>query len=217
MFSAAMLVAFSGCVKTSMLVESETAQKSDDEFSTNLKRYKGAFKQVETRVERDSVIEELLTASDMQCNAFQYKADEEEETDGIYTSIFNIAGKYIGLDIAKDAIEAVSTIADMQQKKSNQDKYAQALKPNIIMAVQVSREKYLQKIKAKQQQGLKQYGIFEFEKDLEAYDKRCSTYYGLIEINKALKMSMQAPTKESQRIKVEEVKEKIKAVTKEIK
>ena len=207
------------CVETQHLLEpARTVEKNDDEFRTNLKRYKGAFKQVQTKQDRDNIIEELLTASDMQCNAYQYKEeDEEEETDGIYTSIFNIAGKYIGLDIAKDAIEAVSTIADMQQKKSNQDKYAQALKPNIIMAVQVSREKYLQKIKAKQQQGLKQYGIFEFEKDLEAYDKRCSTYYGLIEINKALKMSMQAPTKESQRIKVEEVKEKIKAVTKEIK
>ena len=201
------------CVETQQLLDTSISEKSDDEFRTNLKRYKGAFKQVQTRQERDSIIEELLTASDMQCNAYQYK-DDEEETDSIYTSMFNIAGKYIGLDVAKDAIEAVSMIADSRQKKSNQDKYAQALKPNIIRAVQISREKYLQKIKDKQQESLKKYGIFDFQKDLEAYDKRCSTYYGLIEINKALKMSMQAPTKESKRIKVEEVKEKIKAVTK---
>jgi len=208
---------FLGCVAPMGLVDIKPAP-DDGKFHTDFSHYQGAFKMPRTKQERDALISELISASNMQCNAYQYKSSQEseDETNSGYVTMFKIVGKYIGLDIANDAIDAVSVISDMGQKKSNRDKYAQALKPNIIKGIELSRKKYLQEIKKHQKEDLKSYSILDFQEDLKAYDKRCATYYGLMEINKALEMSQTLPSEESKIIKVEEVKKKIAAVTKEV-
>ncbi len=206
-----------GCAETMNLVDTKEAV-DDGSFHTDLTHYKGAFKTPRTKEQRDALISELITASNMQCNAYQYQPskEKEEQTSSGYVTMFKIVGKYIGLDIANDAIDAVSAISDMGQKKSNRDKYAAALKPNIIKGVEVARKKYLAKIKTRQAKGLQSYSILDFQEDLKAYDKRCSTYYGLMEINKALEASLSMPSTKKSNIKVDEIKEKIKAVTKEV-
>jgi len=78
--------------------------------------------------------------------------------------------------------------------------------------VQIARKKYLQKIQQHKELDLETYPISKVREDLKAYDKRCSTYYGLIEITNALEKQ----DEEAKSIDINEVKSKIKEVTKEV-
>jgi hypothetical protein len=214
-----LVLLYSGCYEVPNLIETSSldVQKEDKNFHTDLGRFDEEFKTASTKEQRNQLIDELVTASNMECNSFLYKADSQpkEEVGSVYTSMFKIVGKYIGLDIAKDAIDAVSAVSEMGKKQNNQDKYAQALKPNIIKAVQISRKKYLQTIYSSKALDLEKYPLQKVKEDLDNYDKHCSTYYGLLEINKALERQ-NTPTQEVSIIDIDEVKTKIKKVTKEV-
>jgi hypothetical protein len=192
-------------------------QEADRGFHTDMSHFLSEFSQVKTKKQRNRLIEELVTASDMECSAYQYRqTDKVPEDDSGYMAMFKIVGKYIGWDIAKDAISAVSLLSDSATKKSNQDKYAQALKPNIIKAVQIARQKYLKKIAHSKTLSIKQYGLEDVKEDIQNYDKRCSTYYGLMEITRALQNQEDVAKEEAKIIDVDEVKVKIKEVTKAV-
>jgi hypothetical protein len=214
-----LVVLLTGCLRVDQVIDTSAlvTQKKDKNFHTDLQRFEDEFNSVKTKEQRNKLTDQLITASNMECNAYQYKttAESEEGTNGVYTYMFKTVGKYIGLDIAKDAIDAVSAISDMGTK-SNQDKYTQALKPNIIKAVQIARKKYLQKIQEHKQLDLQEYSISKVKEDLEAYDKRCSTYYGLMEITNALEKQQDQSNKEIKSININEVKSKITEVTKEV-
>jgi len=212
-----LVVLLTGCLRVDQVIDTTSAltvpKKEDKNFHTDLQRFEDELNSVKTKEQRNKLTDQLITASNMEVNAYLYKTTNkpEEETNGVYTYMFKTVGKYIGLDIAKDAIDAVSAISDMGTK-SNQDKYTQALKPNIIKAVQIARKKYLQKIQEHKQLDLQEYSISKVKEDLEAYDKRCSTYYGLMEITNALEKQ----DEEAKNININEVKWKIKEVTKEM-
>jgi hypothetical protein len=217
-----LVVLLAGCMRVDQVIDTTTAltaqKKEDKNFHTDLQRFEDELNSVKTKEQRDRLVDQLITASNMECNTYLYKTagEPEEETDGVYTYMFKTVGKYIGWDIAKDAIDAVSAISDVGEKKRNQDKYTQALKPNIIKAVQIARKKYLQKIQTHKQLGLQEYPVAKVKEDLEAYDKRCSTYYGLMEITNALEKQQDQSDQKAKSIDINEVKSKIKEVTKEV-
>ncbi len=209
-----LIILLVGCVNVNQVIDTTALvpEKKDTSFHTDLQRFEDELNSIKTKEQRNKMIDQLITASNMECNAYQYKTtNEEEETSGVYAYMFKTVGKYIGLDIAKDAIDAVSAISDMGQK-SNQDKYTEALKPNIIKAVQIARKKQLQKFQQHKELDLQTYPISKVKEDLEAYDKRCSTYYGLMEITNALERQDEV----AKSIDINEVKSKIKKVTKEV-
>jgi hypothetical protein len=214
-----LVVLFFGCHEINQMVETTTAlsqtKKEEKSFHTNLQRFEEEFQNIKNKEDRNKLIDQLITASNMECNAYQYNMTQEDEskTDSVYTYMFKTVGKYIGWDIAKDAIDAVSALSDAGQERSNQEKYTQALKPNIIKAIQISRKKYLQKILEHKKLDLQAYPPSKVKEDLHNYDKRCSTYYGLMEITNALEKQ----NDEASSINVDEVKTKIKEVTEEVK
>lgn len=212
-----LIVLLFGCHEIDQMVETAalTQTKKETSFHTNLQRFEEEFKNIKDKEERNKLIDQLITASNMECNTYQYNMTQEDEskTDGVYTYMFKTVGKYIGWDIAKDAIDAVSALSDAGQEKSNQEKYTQALKPNIIKAIQISRKKYLQKILEHKKLDMQAYPLSKVKEDLNNYDKRCSTYYGLMEITNALEKQ----NDEARSINVDEVKTKIKEVTQEVK
>lgn len=210
-----LIILLVGCVDVNQVIDTRALvpEKKDTSFHTDLQRFEDELNSIKTKEQRNKLIDQLITASNMECSAYQYKTtNEPEETSGVYATMFKTIGTYIGLDIAKDAIDAVSALSDLGETKSNQDKYTQALKPNIIKAVQIARKKYLQKIQQHKELDLQGYPISKVKEDLEAYDKRCSTYYGLMEITNALEKQ----DEEAKSININEVKSKIKEVTKEV-
>ena len=214
-----LLILLAGCygVRDSVVTEPLVAQEVDNGFHTDMSHFLSEFSQVKTQQQRNKLIEELVTASNMECSAYQYQeTNQPPEDDSGYMAMFKIVGKYIGWDIAKDAMSAVSLLSDSATQKSNQDKYAQALKPNIIKGIQIARVKYLKKIERSKSLVLKSYSLEDVKKDIQNYDKRCSSYYGLMEITRALQNQEDASKEEAKIIDVEEVKVKIKEVTKAV-
>ncbi len=215
-----LVMILAGCMRVDQVIDTAALvpEKKDKSFHTDLQRFGDELNSIKTKEQRNRLIDQLVTASNMECNAYQYKttSESEEETDGVYTYMFKTVGKYIGWDIAKDAIDAVSALSDIGEQKSAQDKYTQALKPNIIKAVQIARKKYLQKIEKHKQLNLQEYPISKVKEHLKAYDKRCSTYYGLMEITNALEKQQDQSDEELKSIDINEVKSKIKEVTKEV-
>ncbi len=212
-------ILLSGCHSVDQMIDTNSLvpQKTSREFATKLDRFALDLQAVKTIQDRNKVIDELVNASDMECSAYQYNLNQTDDTqtDTVYTYLFKKVGQYIGLDIAKDAIEAVSAMSDSTLQKRNQDKYTQALKPNIIKAIEIARKKYKQTIQKHKKLDLQHYSIEDVKEDLKAYDKRCSTYYGLLEITNALQ-KQEVSTTEKKSIDVESVKQTIKEVTKEV-
>ena len=106
----------------------------------------------------------------------------------------------------------LSKMLEKASKFCEDEKYTQALKPNIIKAVQIARKKQLQKIQQHENLDLQTYPISKVREDLKSYDKKCSTYYGLMEITNALEKQ----DEEAKSIDISEVESKIKEVTKEV-
>ncbi len=215
-----LLILLFGCQGLEQMVDTtalvpKTQEKS---FHTKVQRFEDELGSVKTKEERNKLVDALINASDMECSTYQYTMtqESEEKTDTIYTYMFKKVGQYIGWDIAKDAIDAVSTMTDADVKANNREKYTQALKPNIIKAVQIARKKYLHEIEQHKLLDLQAYSIIDVKKDLDNYDKRCSTYYGLLEITNALQKQEQSAN-QTKSIDVDAVKDKIKEVTKEVK
>ena len=209
-----------GCNDVQQMVNTSalTQNSQDKSFHTKIQRFEEELRSVKTKEERNKVVDALVNASDMECSTYQYNMSQEseEKTNTIYTYLFKKAGQYIGWDIAKDAIAAVSSMTDAGTEANNKEKYTQALKPNIIKAVQIARKKYLHKIEQHKQLDLQAYSVNDVKKDLENYDKRCSTYYGLLEITNALQKQEQSAA-QTKNIDVDAVKNKIKEVTQEVK
>ncbi|HIP59530.1 MAG TPA: hypothetical protein EYH01_03780 [Campylobacterales bacterium] len=103
-----------GCVNVNQVIDTTALvpEKKDTSFHTDLQRFEDELNSIKTKEQRNKVIDQLITASNMECSAHQYKTtnESEEETSGVYAYMFKSVGKYIGLDIAKDAIDAVSAL-----------------------------------------------------------------------------------------------------------
>ena len=217
----AIFILLSGCHGVDKMIDSNAlvVKKKSNGFATKIDRFDTDLQAVKTIQDRNKVVDDLLNASDMECSSYQYNLNQPQDdtqTDSVYTYLFKKVGQYIGFDIAKDAIEAVSAMSDSTLQKSNQDRYTQALKPNIIKAIEIARKKYKKTIQKHKQLDLQHYSIKDVKEDLKAYDKRCSTYYGLLEITNALQKQQEVSNKEIKSIDVEGVKKTIKEVTKEV-
>ena len=110
-----------GCygVRDSVVSTPLVVEETQSGFHTDMSHFLREFSQVKSKETRNKLIDELVTASNMECSAYQYReTNPVAEDDSGYMAMFNIVGKYIGLDIAKDAISAVSMLSDSSTKKS---------------------------------------------------------------------------------------------------
>lgn len=64
--------------------------------------------------------------------------------------------------------------------------YLEAVGTTIVRAISVAREKYNAKIKTKLTQKYSDYSSKQAIRDVQEYHRRCSFYYGLVEISKSL-------------------------------
>ncbi|GEM_PF-5474167 len=220
------LALFMGCSRENIQTLQSLSQTTNlsnqndaNTFHTDISHFQSTLRNVKNEEARNRLMDEILSASDMECSAYVYGALQkvDEQNEDAYTKMFRLVGKYIGLDIAKDAVEAVSDLSNPNER-ANVEKYNQALKPNIIKAIELARKKYKKEIIAKHKLPLSRYDSEQFLSDLTQYDKRCSTYYGLLEITKALEKAQDADTPpKTDAIDVHEVSRKIKEVTWQVK
>jgi hypothetical protein len=193
--------------------------KNDKNFHTDLLRFQSNIKNADSKDKRNNLIKEIIEASNMECNAYQYsllnEKPKENSTTSLYTSLFKSISSYIGLDIAHEAISAISSMQNIPKSQNIQEKYQKALTPNILKAIEISRAKYSKKIQKNMKDDIKKYPIRQALYDLDNYDKHCSAYYGMIEITNALNKQQTTPQSKNQ-INPQEIKSKITQITKEV-
>ncbi len=71
-----LIMLFIGCMRVDQVIDTTTAlttqKKEDKNFHTDLQRFESEFNSIKTKEQRDRLIEQLITASNMECNSYLY-------------------------------------------------------------------------------------------------------------------------------------------------
>ena len=210
------------------LINQQKSHKSS-EFQTNLDNFiNSPFHQEVTKEERDAFIKEFLFQSNMQCqhhltqtpHAQQEKQDEES----LYLTIFDTVSMIFGVSHLTESAKR-ALLSNTQESDGYQQKYQDALAPEILKGVEIGRVRYAKEILKRATKPLEKYPMKRVKKDMRTYDRQCNREYGLIEINRALmslKQNLQtpqesiAPQPKQSKIDPIVVKKKVEEVTKEV-
>jgi len=195
------------------------------EFRTNLENFVASpFHKNLSQEERNSFVKEFIFQSNMQCQHHLRQPSQTEsynqDEQNLYMSIFDTVSMVFGVSaITESAKKAL--MPNTQESNSNQQKYQNALTPEILKGVEIGRSRYANEILKKRTLTLKEYGTSELKRDMSKYDKQCNHAYGLIEINRALmalQQNIQEPSSTSSTVKIDpvEVKKKVEDVTKKV-
>jgi len=199
---------------------------TDMEFHTNLENFVSSpFHENIKKEERNSFIKEFIFQSNMQCqHHLRYPSNKRQENQNqneqdLYMNIFDTVSMVFGVShITESAKRAL--MPNTQESSSNQQKYQNALTPEILKGVEIGRKRYANEILNKHTLSIKEYGTNKIKNDMSKYDKQCNHAYGLIEINRALmalQQNMQSPNQTSTtKIDAITVKKKVEAVTKKV-
>ena len=194
-------------------------------FQTNLDNFVSSpFHKNLTQEERNRFIKEFIFQSNMQCqHHLQQPSQTQQNTQNeqnLYMNIFDTVSMLFGVShITESAKKALMT--NTQESSSNQQKYQNALTPEILKGVEIGRKRYANTILKKYPLPIKEYGTDALKKDMSNYDKQCNHTYGLIEINRALmalQQNIQEPSRTLSTVKIDpvEVKKKVEDVTKKV-
>ena len=222
-------IIFTGCIPSTL--QQSNLNISDEpkalRFNTNESTFITRLQPNISKNERNEFIDEFILKSDVQCRQYldnpQENKKKSKNEDELYMNIAHTVSTVLGLGYITQTAETIFLDND-ESNKENQKAYENALSPEIKKGVEIVRERYAKKIKKKKKLSIKKYNSNQLKEDMNIYDKQCDKEYGLIEINRALKEmqnQMRNPTyakpKPTPKINLEAVKNKVKAVSKEIK
>lgn len=151
---------------------------------------KERISEVTGKAERNKLFEEILTISDKSC-AFHQRdiianANKWNIATGSITNLFSGLGTVVGGETAKASLAAVAALSSATRSLVNEEVYARSIGPTIVQAIVVAREKQVNVIKTNMKNELADYSIQQGIREIQEYHRRCSFYWGMIEISKAL-------------------------------
>jgi hypothetical protein len=139
---------------------------------------------------RNKLITELLILSDRVCSLHQAEIianiNAMNLLTGTATNILSGLGTVLAGETTKAALAAGAALTSGTRSLINEEVYAQAMGTTIARAISVAREKYYADIKGKMVKEIKNYTIEDGVLDVQEYHRRCSFYYGLLEVTKSL-------------------------------
>lgn len=140
---------------------------------------------------RNILLEELLTISDRSCSRHQASivstANAWNVSTGTISTLLSAIGTVSGGASDKAALAAGAAFTNSTRSLVNEEVYAKAIGPTIVRATISARDKQLAIIKAGMKEAdIKNYSVQQGLRDVYNYHNRCSFYYGLLEITKAI-------------------------------
>lgn len=139
---------------------------------------------------RNVLIGELVTISDRVCSQHQASIIANANTwnvaTGTATNLLSALGTVIGGETTKAALAAGAAFSSSSRSLVNEEVYVESVGTTIVRAISVAREKYYSKLKNGMSKSVADYSVTESLRDVQEYHRRCSFYYGLLEISKSL-------------------------------
>lgn len=139
---------------------------------------------------RNDLIEDLLTISDRSCARHQASViaglNTWNVTTGTLSSLLSALGTVTGGETAKAALSAAAGFTNSTRSLVNEEVYAKAIGTTIVRATMAAREKQMAEISQGMRKTVSQYSIKSGLRDVYNYQNKCSFYYGLVEITKAI-------------------------------
>jgi len=163
-----------------------------DEIIVNADELKKRVDKVnDSTVLRNQLIEELLTISDRSCAKHHSHIISNLNTwnvsTGTLSTLLSSIGAVTGGESAKAALSAGAAFTNSTRSLVNEEVYAKALGTTIVRATVSARQKKMADIrKGMLTENIKEYSTQQGLRDVYNYQNRCSFYYGLLEITKAL-------------------------------
>ncbi|UAA38330.1 hypothetical protein KIH87_16830 [Paraneptunicella aestuarii] len=191
-----MLVGLYGCSSVSGLYEADPLfkQQSDlleaDTDIVDVKKLQQRVNAVSDEKSRNALLEDLLTISDRSCARHQASIMAGLNTwnvsTGSLSNLLSAVGTVVGGESAKAALAAGATFTNSTRSLVNEEVYAKALGTTIVRATVSAREKQFAVISKGMSSSMDDYSVQSGLRDVYNYQNRCSFYYGLLEITKAL-------------------------------
>lgn len=222
MLAASIVLLMTGCGSDSAEPDENDNEKGNG-FRTNQSSFITKIdKDSPTRIQRNAYIDEFIAKSNVQCQYYLAsplrEPSEKEGNSHLYMSIFDAVSQSFGMKPLTDVAKELYSGDDDGSKKTK-TAYENALTPEIIRGVKISRKNYAQKMTVRKNSLIESYTIPLVKQDMRNYDKLCSHETGLIEINKALRKAQKQPkiTPFSPTLNIDPtvIKNKVEAVTKE--
>lgn len=142
------------------------------------------------KAKRDELMNELITISDRVCSLHQAKIIANANTwnvaAGTTTSLLSALGTVLGGTVTKTALAAAATFSSSTRSLVNEQVYIETIGTTIVRAISVAREKYYAEIESGMTKEFDKYTVAKGLRDVQEYHRRCSFYYGLVEISKSL-------------------------------
>lgn len=139
---------------------------------------------------RNALIEDLLTISDRSCARHQASViaglNTWNVTTGTLSSLLSALGTVTGGESAKAALSAAAGFTNSTRSLVNEEVYAKAIGTTIVRATMAAREKQIAEISEGMRKTVAEYSVKAGLRDVYNYQNKCSFYFGLVEITKAI-------------------------------
>ncbi len=139
---------------------------------------------------RNTLVLDLLTISERVCSRHQASIMANSNTwnvvTGSLTNLFSAVGTVAGGEAAKSGLAAAAAFSGSSRSLVNEEIFQQQLAVTIVRAINIARDKYSSNIENGMLKPLKEYSIKEGLRDIQEYHRRCSFYYGVLEVTKSL-------------------------------
>ena len=140
--------------------------------------------------DRNRLIFEIVSISDRVCSLHQAHIISNVNTwnvaTGTLTNVFSALGTVLGGVTTKASLAAAATVSGSTRSLVNQEVYVEAMGTTIVRAISIAREREYAKIVKKSRGSIDDYSLSESLRDIQEYHRRCSFYYGVLEVSKAL-------------------------------
>ena len=184
-----------GCSHFAATYEADPIFVESDLFDSksqtvNSKELKSRVMHIKLPADRDDLLFEIIRISDKVCSLHEAHivamSNAWNLSTGSLTSVFSALGTVVGGEIAKAGLAAAATVTNSTRSLINEEVYVKTLAPIIVRSIETARSSYRKNILAHRGVELKDYSIEEGFLDIQEYHRRCSFYFGLIEVSKAL-------------------------------
>jgi hypothetical protein len=189
-------ISASGCSAISGYYEADPLflQQSDlldeEEDIVDVKKLQKRVKAVTDKVKRNALLEDLLTISDRSCARHQSSIlaglNTWNVSTGTLSTLLSAVGTVVGGESTKAALAAGAAFTNSTRSLVNEEVYAKSIGTTIVRATISAREKQYAVISIGMNSSFEDYSVKKGLRDIYNYQNRCSFYYGLLEVTKAL-------------------------------
>ena len=180
----------SGFYEADPLFRQQSDLLNDEEYIVDLNKLQARVNSATTENLRNDLIEDLLTISDSSCARHQASViaglNTWNVTTGSLSSLLSAIGTVTGGETTKAALAAGAGFVNSSRSLVNEEVYAKAIGTTIVRATMAAREKQNAEISTGMNKPLADYPVKEALRDVYNYQNKCSFYYGLVEITKAI-------------------------------